>query len=382
MEGLGVSLPFSDAFRGRRVLVTGHTGFKGSWLAIWLHELGAKVTGYALEPPTVPSNFVASGVEPLLERHLVADIRNRQALAEAFSLCEPEVVFHLAAQALVREGYRQPFETFEINTLGTANVLEVVRERARPCVVVVITSDKCYENREQVWGYRECDPMGGHDPYSASKGAAELVTAAYRRSYFDPGQVARHGVKVASARAGNVIGGGDWAADRIVPDLVRALSAGRPVPIRHPGAVRPWQHVLEPTSGYLTLAARMVASDDPDLCTAWNFGPLPEQAVTVAGLTEMFIEAWGDGAWVDARRDGEPHETRTLHLSIDKAVRELQWHPRWSATVAARRTADWYRRQAASNGALMRDACLADIAAYLSPSPRTGKMENGRGQEA
>ena len=377
-----MSLPFSDAFRGRRVLVTGHTGFKGSWLTLWLHELGAKVTGYALDPPTTPSNFEVSGVHSLLERHAVADIRDRAALGEAFAVSDPEIVFHLAAQALVREGYRQPLETFEINTLGTANVLEAVRERARPCVVVVVTSDKCYESREQVWGYRECDPLGGNDPYSASKGAAELVTAAYRRSYFDPRQLARHGVRVASARAGNVIGGGDWAADRIVPDLVRALSAGRPVPIRHPDAVRPWQHVLEPTSGYLTLAARMVASDDADLCTAWNFGPLPEQAVTVAELAEMFIEAWGGGAWVDSRRDGEPHETRTLHLSIEKAVRELQWHPRWSAVVAARRTANWYRRQAASNGALMRDACLEDIAAYLSPSPRTEKLEDGRGQEA
>ena len=371
-----------QVFDGRRVLVTGHTGFKGSWLALWLHRLGARVTGYALEPPTNPSNFGVSDVHPLLEGHVVADIRDRAVLSSVIAASDPEVIFHLAAQALVREGYRQPLETFEVNTIGTANLLEVVRERRRPCVVVVVTSDKCYENREQVWGYRENDPLGGHDPYSASKGAAELVAGAYRRSFFPPTEIRRHGVKVASARAGNVIGGGDWAADRIVPDIVRALSAQLPIEVRNPSAVRPWQHVLEPTSGYLTLAAHMLAGDDPALCAAWNFGPLPQEAITVAQLAEEFITAWGSGTWVDTHRDGDPHETHTLHLTVDKAVRELRWRPRWSATEAVRRTAGWYRRLLGGPGLPMRDACLADIVAYEQSEARSGDEEGTRGKQA
>jgi len=379
---VGVTDVLKKAFSGRRVLVTGHTGFKGSWLALWLHRLGARVTGYALDPPTIPSNFAVSDLRQLLDHHVVADIRDRAALSGAMAASDPEVVFHLAAQALVREGYRKPLETFEVNTLGTANVLDVARERRRPCVIVVVTSDKCYSNLEQVWGYRESDALGGDDPYSASKGAAELVVAAYRRSFFPPAEITRHGVKIASARAGNVIGGGDWAADRIVPDIVRALSAGMPVEVRNPSAVRPWQHVLEPTSGYMTLAAHMLASDDPAYCAAWNFGPLPQHAITVAELVEEFIAAWGSGTWVDTHRDRDPHETHTLHLSVDKAVRQLCWRPRWSATEAVRRTAGWYRRLLGGPGLLMQDACLDDIVAYVQGEARPGSGEGTCGNEA
>ncbi len=236
----------------------------------------------------------------------------------------------------------------------------------RPCVVVVVSSDKCYENREHVWGYREMDPVGGYDPYSASKGAAEIVAAAYRRSFFPPARLAEHGVKLATARAGNVIGGGDWAKDRIIPDVVRHLQAGEPVPVRNPAAVRPWQHVLEPLSGYLTLAARMLASDDPKWCEAWNFGPLPGDEIPVGRLVDSFIAAWGEGQWKDTSDANRPHEAQVLRLGIDKALRQLGWRPRWNVAEAVRRTAAWYRRFYRDRPSNMREACLADVAAYES----------------
>jgi CDP-glucose 4,6-dehydratase len=354
----------AETFAGRSVFLTGHTGFKGSWLALWLHRLGARVTGYALPAPTEPSNFLASGVRDLLAEHHLADVRNAESLAQAIADAHPDVVFHLAAQALVQESYQKPRETFDINIMGTVGVLDAVRIVRRPCAVVVVSSDKCYENREHVWGYREMDPMGGYDPYSASKGAVEIVAAAYRRSFFPPSRLAEHGVKLATARAGNVIGGGDWAKNRIIPDVVRHLQAGEPVPVRSPAAVRPWQHVLEPLSGYLTLAARMLASDDPRWCEAWNFGPLPGDEIPVSRLVDSFVAAWGDGQWKDVSDPSQPHEAQVLRLGIEKSLYQLDWRPRWSVAEAVQRTAAWYRRFYRDRPSNMREACLADIAAY------------------
>ncbi|HEY3445916.1 MAG TPA: CDP-glucose 4,6-dehydratase [Myxococcales bacterium] len=352
-----------EAFRGRRVLLTGHTGFKGSWLALWLDRLGARVWGYALPPPTKPSNFELSGVVGLLQAHREADVRDAGTLAAAFAEADPEVVFHLAAQPLVRESYRTPAETFEVNVMGTARVLDAVRLRGKPCAVVVITTDKCYENREQVWGYRECDPMGGHDPYSASKGAAEILVASYRRSFFSPERLSQHGVAVASARAGNVIGGGDWSIDRVVTDSVRCLIEKAPVPVRNPRAVRPWQHVLEPLSGYLLLAARMLAEPSQRWCSGWNLGPRLGDELPVSELVDRFCKAWGDGAWEDVSDPHQPHEAGILRLSIEKARVELGWEPRWSVGEAVDRTARWYR-EALTRGADARQLCMEDIAAY------------------
>jgi CDP-glucose 4,6-dehydratase len=373
LEGLEVTDPLgelTEAFAGRSVFVTGHTGFKGSWLSLWLSRLGARVTGYALAPPTDPCAFLACGVRDVLAAHHQADIRDGVRLAQAMRECAPEVVFHLAAQPLVRASYEQPRETIEVNVVGTASVLDAVRALGTPCAVIVVTSDKCYDNREHVFGYRETDPLGGLDPYSASKGAAEIVVASYRQSFFPHGRVKAHGVRLASARAGNVIGGGDWAQDRIVADAARSLSAGQAVPVRNPRSTRPWQHVLEPLGGYLLLAARMLAApDDANLADAWNFGPSNLEAVTVGELVDLFVTAWGAGSWKDASLGEHPHEAQLLRLSIDKAVTLLGWRPRWPVSEAVRRTAVWYRRfyeQAPASRAagVMRDSCLADIADY------------------
>lgn len=359
---------------GRSVFLTGHTGFKGSWLAIWLHRLGAHISGYSLAASTTPNNFEASAVRQLLNHHYEADIRDYLALKQAIDQSAPDVIFHLAAQAIVRESYATPRETMETNFMGTCNVLECVRRRARPCVVVVITSDKCYENRERFWGYREDEAMGGHDPYSASKGAAEILTASYRRSFFQPDQCAKHGVKLATVRAGNVIGGGDWARDRIVPDIVRALVAHEVVPVRNPRAVRPWQHVLEPLSGYLTVAANMIESDDPRLCDAWNFGPNPEATAAVQTLVETFCNVWGDGRWKDMSDPSQLHEANMLRLSIEKAVALLNWRPTWGFKETIERTAQWYRDYYETREGNMHDRCLRDIAAYEEKSQNANSL--------
>jgi CDP-glucose 4,6-dehydratase len=376
VEKLGMkSLPVVQGFSEKRVFLTGHTGFKGSWLAIWLHQLGARVTGYSTPPPTTPSNFVVSRVRELVDSHHDADVRDGTRLGAAVEAADPDVIFHLAAQPIVRESYAHPRETFEVNAIGTASLLDAVRARGKPCAVVIVTSDKCYENHEHVWGYRETDALGGHDPYSASKAATELVASAYRRSFFPPDKLARHGIKIATVRAGNVIGGGDWASDRLVPDAVRSLTVGQAVPLRNPDAVRPWQHVLDPLFGYLSLASRMLLSDDVTLCDAWNFGPLPGADVPVSRLAEWFIEAWGDGSWVDAREGEQPHEAGMLRLSVEKSISRLGWMPRWGPREAVQRAARWYSRHARTNECML-NACLADIADYSSVSPTKSSSPN------
>jgi CDP-glucose 4,6-dehydratase len=349
--------------KGKSVFVTGHTGFKGSWLCIWLAELGAKVTGYALEPHTNPNNFTVSGVEQFLHDHYLADIRDEAALTNALKCAEPDLVLHLAAQSVVREGYQTPRETFEVNVMGTVNVLEAVRTLDRPCSVVCVTSDKCYENVEQVWGYRERDPMGDHDPYGGSKGAAELAIRAYRDSFFPPSGIQQHGVKLASARAGNVIGGGDWTEDALIVDVVKALSADRPVALRSPAATRPWQHVLQALSGYLTLSARLLATDDEVLCCGWNFGPVPGNEIPVSDLVEIFLAEWGRGSWIDASDGPNPREANILRLSIDKALWNLGWKPGWEVADVLRETARWYRNYQ-ENSENMQEFSLSQVRDY------------------
>jgi CDP-glucose 4,6-dehydratase len=352
-------------YRGARVLVTGHTGFKGAWLTMWLHDLGAKVTGLALEPDTKPSLFEAAAVSELC-RHEVGDIRDYERVLGVVRETKPDFVFHLAAQALVRKSYAEPVSTIATNVLGTAHVLEAVRQAGIRSHVVVVTSDKCYENREWVHGYREADPMGGHDPYSMSKGAAELVTSSYRRSFFPPEKHAQHGVALGSARAGNVIGGGDWAADRLIPDIVMALSEGRVVGIRNPTAVRPWQHVLEPLGGYLLLGAHLQANP-AKFSDAYNFGPSLVSSVTVREMVEAFVAAWGEGRWEDRSDPNAPHEAHLLRLSIDKAHAELGFVPRWDAATTIAATVDWYRTHARGAKATdLRAMTIAQIRAYAS----------------
>lgn len=364
MEAVGVRQSLRDRLHGRRVLVTGHTGFMGSWLVLWLEHLGAEVSGLALDPPTRPSNYDLAQVSRSLNHDLRGDIRRYVTLADTLEKTRPEVVFHLAAQPLVREGYRDPITTLETNIIGTANLLDAIRRRGQPCAIVVATSDKCYENREQYWGYRECDPVGGTDPYSASKGCAELVVASYRRSFFPPDHLQQHGVAVATARAGNAIGGGDWSRDRIVVDTVTALTLGRSIKVRNPQAVRPWQHVLEPLSGYLELAARLLASGDPELCGPFNFGPCPEDEITVAELVQALLAAWGSGCREDGDDPASPAEASCLRLATDKAAALLGWRPRWRLAEAIGRTVAWYRIQHLGDEGSMRDACIADITAY------------------
>ena len=352
-----------NPIRGAKVFVTGHTGFKGSWLVLLLRRLGARITGYSLAPPTQPSLFRAAGLVELVDTHHEADIRDVPRLAAAVRAADPDVVMHFAAQPLVRLSHRDPLDTFSTNVVGTASVLDALRHAGRACATIVVTSDKCYEPHADGRPHAESDRLGGHDPYSASKGAAELVAEAYRRSFFPPERLDRHGVQLATVRAGNVIGGGDWAADRIVTDIVRHLAAGDPVPLRNPAAVRPWQHVLEPLTGYLTLAAAMLAEPGTGWCTGWNFGPAADDAVTVGMLTEAFIDAWGCGSWQHVHDPAAPLETHVLRLSVAKALAELPWRPRLDAAAAIRRTAEWFRGYAAEPSAA-RALCEADIAAY------------------
>jgi len=354
---------------GRRVLLTGHTGFKGAWLVLWLARLRAEVSGIALEPPTRPSLFDLADVRGDLARHEVGDIRDVDRLTGLVESVRPEVILHLAAQSVVLEGYRSPLETFDVNVTGTAAVLEAVRRTRSRTPVVVVTSDKCYANDGSGRPFVEGDPMGGDDPYSASKGAAELVAASYRTSFFPPSEIDRHGVGIATARAGNVIGGGDWTPDGLIADVARAAIAGRDVELRRPRAIRPWQHVLEPLGGYLTLAVRLLGADAAHAARAWNFGPLPEDDATVGDVVDRFLERWGRGRVVHAAEAGLVEEAVTLRLSDAAARSQLGWHSRWRLDEAIAHTVDWWRRYA-EDPRSARAATLADIDAYEAVATR------------
>ena len=325
------------AWAGKKVLLTGHTGFKGGWLAVWLKLLGSKVYGFSLAPATTPNLFSAAKVVDSCAGHTLGDLREAQAVRAAIEAAQPEVVFHLAAQPLVRASYAAPLETFATNVLGTAHVLEACRGIDSVRALVVVSSDKCYENREWHWGYRESDALGGHDPYSVSKACTELVSACYRRSF-----LAAKAVGIATARAGNVIGGGDWAEERLLPDLVRAFAANRPVRLRRPHAVRPWQHVLEPVHGYLLLAERL-AEGDAAFAQAWNFGPLPQESRTVGEVAALAANQWGPGARIQIEADQGPHEAGLLMLDSSEARARIGWQSRWDLETALRATLDWYR---------------------------------------
>jgi len=347
-------------WQGKRVFLTGHTGFKGGWLSLWLQQLGADVTGYALDAPTTPSLFevanVASGM-----RSIIGDVRDGDAVKRAMAIARPDIVIHMAAQPLVRYSYVNPVETYSTNVMGVVHVLEAVRATPGVRAVVNVTSDKCYENREWPWGYRENEAMGGYDPYSNSKGCAELVTAAYRSSFFHADNYAEHRIALGSGRAGNVIGGGDWALDRLIPDMLRAIGAGEPVMIRNPHAIRPWQHVLEPLSGYLTLAENLY-TEGPVHAEGWNFGPHDTDAKPVEWIIERMTQEWGAGAsWL---LDGQehPHEATYLKLDCSKARGQLGWHPRWDIGQTIAKIVEWHK--ACDQGADMRAMTLAQITTY------------------
>ena len=332
----------NEFYRGKRVLVTGHTGLKGAWLSLWLQSIGAKVIGYALAPPTIPSLFVTANVSEGMTS-ITGDVRDFSALLSTFKKYQPEIVIHMAAQSLVRYSYANPIETYSTNVMGTVHLLEASRQTGSVRAIVNVTSDKCYENREWAWGYRENEPMGGYDPYSSSKGCAELVTAGYRSAYFNPDQLAGRPVALASVRAGNVIGGGDWAEDRLIPDIMRAIVQGKSVPIRNPDAIRPWQHVLEPLSGYLMLAQKLF-EEGAAYGEGWNFGPNDEDAKPVSWIVERITEMWGEGVdWALDRAGNPPHEAHFLKLDCSKAKARLNWHPRWSLAYALRKVVDWYK---------------------------------------
>jgi CDP-glucose 4,6-dehydratase len=366
VEDLDMSKLF---WAGRRVLVTGHTGFKGGWLALWLQRLGARVHGLALPPPTTPALFDVARIGAGMESH-IGDIRDGTCVADVMRAADPEVVFHLAAQPLVRRSYADPVETYSTNVMGTLQVLEAVRRRGGVRAVVVVTSDKCYENREWSWGYREIDRLGGFDPYSNSKGCAELMTAAYRNSFFPVSRRAEHGVALATARAGNVIGGGDWAEDRLIPDSVRAIEAGRPIRIRNPDAVRPWQHVLDPLAGYLSLAERLY-ENGAGFAEAWNFGPSDEDARPVRWVVERFLDTWGQGNRWEIDGAPQPHEATYLKLDCSKARARLNWRPRMTLAAAVQSVCAWHH--ALRNGEPMRERTLGQIEQYESD---TAPVEN------
>lgn len=349
----------TDFWRNKRVFVTGHTGFKGSWLCLWLSRLGAHVTGYALEPPTAPSLYDLAGVAELVDSH-IADIRDSGRLQSAMSEARPEIVFHLAAQPLVRDSYLLPVETYSTNVMGTVHLLEVIRHCPSVKAVVNVTTDKCYENREWPWGYRENESMGGYDPYSSSKACSELVTAAYRSSYFNPARYAEHGVALASARAGNVIGGGDWAAERLIPDCIRAILAVEPIRVRNPHAIRPWQHVLEPLAGYLTLARRLY-EEGTAFAEGWNFGP-GDDARPVEWIVRSLCEKWNHVAGYTIDDGQHPHEAHYLKLDCSKARMQLGWQPLWSLAAALDAIITWTK--AYQDGSDLRALCLKQIEKY------------------
>jgi CDP-glucose 4,6-dehydratase len=354
-------------WRGRRVLLTGHTGFKGSWLALWLCELGARVTGFALVPDTAPSLFEQLGLERRLD-HQIGDVREPETLKALVAASRPEVVLHLAAQPLVRRSYAEPLATWQTNVMGTIHLMEALRSLERPCAAVLITTDKVYRNNEWLYGYRENDPLGGHDPYSSSKAAAELAIASWRASFCGSLPHQSPHLRLASARAGNVIGGGDWAADRIIPDTVRALQAGEPITLRHPSATRPWQHVLEPLGGYLALSEALAdPSRRESMADAFNFGPELEANRPVRQLVEQALVHW-PGRWIDASDPTAPHEAGWLNLAVDKAHHRLGWLPRWDFSTTTARTLRWYRRVVEAGDDPL-TCCLDDLSTYVACCP-------------
>jgi len=360
MENTHMNKIHQSFWTGKKVLVTGHTGFKGSWLSIWLNMLGADVAGYALEPLTANDNYVKSNIETKVH-HTIGDIRNHEFLHNVFQAVNPEIVFHLAAQPLVGESYKKPKETYDTNVGGTVNVLECCRKTDSVKVIVNVTTDKCYENREWIWPYRENDRLGGYDPYSSSKACSELVTEGFRKSFFHPASYTTHGKCLASARTGNVFGGGDWQTDRLIPDCIRFLERGEPVIVRNSHAIRPWQHVLEPLSGYLMLAEKMY--EHPlQYAEAWNFGPEDAGFITVGLLVNRMVHAWGSGCWQDCSIPGAVHETNLLKLDISKAKSFLGWAPVWDIDKAIIETVHWYRQYRTGN---MYDVCCRQIRDYM-----------------
>lgn len=330
---------FEGFYKNKKVLITGHTGFKGSWLCLLLNELGADVYGYALPPKTSPNLFNEANINKIITSHF-GDIRDFEKLKGVLHQIQPDIIIHMAAQALVIESYKNPRETFEINIMGTVNLLDAVRTTKSVKAIINVTTDKCYENKEWYWSYRENEPMGGYDPYSNSKGCSELVTSSYRNSYFNLNKYTDHGVAVASARAGNVIGGGDWSDDRLIPDFIRAITNGQNVKIRSPYSIRPWQHVLEPLSGYLTLAVKLF-SQGPKYAEAWNFGPNEDDAQNVEWITKTLCKLWGDGASYSIDTNSHPHEANYLKLDCSKAKAELGWVPKWNIERALSSIVNW-----------------------------------------
>jgi CDP-glucose 4,6-dehydratase len=352
------------AYKGKKVLITGHTGFKGSWMSLWLAKVGATVYGYSMPPPGIPSLFEKLSLKETLN-HQQADIRDLDSLTSAVQRIQPDIIFHLAAQSLVGEGYVAPIETMQVNVMGTANVLEAVRRNGMATAIVVVTSDKCYRNKEWTYGYREVDELGGDDPYSASKGAAELMVHSWRNSFFHPSSMHSHGVRLASVRAGNVIGGGDYAQARIVPDCIRYLEAGESIVVRNPSHTRPWQHVLEPLSGYLVLGSKLLNDTKGEYCEAFNFGPNVNSNRSVKDLVDEVISCWGSGSWNHMKIENAVHETILLHVSSDKAFHKLGWEPRWDFKETIFNTVDWYKQAGTmSSSSELNDFTLSQIGKF------------------
>ena len=333
---------FTQSYKGKKVFLTGHTGFKGSWMLVWLQQLGADIKGYSLAPQNENDHYFLVGGDSLCES-VIADIRDKQRLKDEILSFQPDFIFHLAAQPLVRQSYVEPLYTFETNVIGTANLLEAVKDVAKPCSIVVITTDKVYENIEQHYPYKESDKLGGYDPYSASKAAAEIIVSSYRDSFFNPSQYKQHSKGLASARAGNVIGGGDRAKDRIIPDIIRGIEKNETIVIRNPQSVRPWQHVLEPLSGYLLLG-KLLAEKPQKFSTAWNFGPLTHDVLTVKEIVDKAISVFGKGKYETPAQLNQPHEAKLLQLDIHKAMTDLNWEPKLNSTSAIEWTMQWYKK--------------------------------------
>lgn len=358
-----------NSYEAKKVLVTGHTGFKGSWLCIWLKLLGADVIGYALDPHTMADNFVLAGMDKKMV-DIRGDIRDKEKLMKVFEKYEPDYIFHLAAQPIVLNAYKEPVDTYEINIMGTINVLECMRACKKKQVGIFITTDKCYENKEQIWGYRENEALGGYDPYSSSKACAEIAIASWRNSFMNPNEYNKHQKAIASVRAGNVIGGGDWADNRIVPDCIRSIEQGSPIQLRNPNAIRPWQHVLEPLAGYLLLGEKLT-SEPTAYCEGWNFGPYTQQPVTVEKLVRLITAYYGKG--IVERGKEQQHEAQLLNLDISKALFKLGWHPVLSLEETVRYTVEWYKAYKEKD---IYDLCSAQIKAYENQRAKLAKGES------